>query len=599
MPRININERDRTSPGTPSGYANNTVLIAGFSEFTSEEIEAKTDAVKADANGIFEFTSADDFEKTIGLVAPNIVKTADETVTARLPMHYGNQMAYELLKMGYPIIYVSLGAPDKTVDAEGKELSAADLMKKLGDKATWEIFKDKASYDFRFVSHGLLTSAEQAKSDDLVRLENRVAKLREFLPVFNTETDRQDTEDKDLDGNPLKETDLEATRRIYADAVAKEDAYLKSKDTKAERERIGYTQSFIKLKGDTEEQETEVDETGYSYGYVQANANIMVLEDQISEALIAGEATNFSETDFNKANDAIANLAAYVAEPAPMEDEMAPNSGRGDCIALIEVDESKYITNDGTRPETRIIAAVKGMSGIITTDNGKYCACTVPSVVYNMAANDRFGGNKKFPGAFHYLACFDNSLGLGFAEWYAAAGYTRGVSSYTIDYTSVKLGEIAIQALEPRNIKNQETQPQFAVNVIANFRGSYYLWGNRTCHLLGAADGGNDLVASHFLNIRQLCTTIKKQLYISCRRFTFDPNSDKLWFNFCNSITPMLERMKADQGIRAYEIAKVYTDKKATLKARIRIVPIEAVEDFLLEVSLEDSIGETTVAITE
>jgi hypothetical protein len=235
----------------------------------------------------------------------------------------------------------------------------------------------------------------------------------------------------------------------------------------------------------------------------------------------------------------------------------------------------------------------------INADNGKYCACTVPSVVYNMAADDRFGGNRKFPGAFHYLACFDNSLGLGFAEWYAAAGYTRGVSSYVIDHTTVKLGEVAIQALEPRNIKDQSAQPKFAVNVIANFRGSYYLWGNRTCHPLGDAKGGNDLVASHFLNIRQLCTTIKKQLYVSCRRFTFDPNSDILWINFKNSITPMLERMKADQGVRDFKIEKVYTDKKATLKAKIRIVPIEAVEDFLLEVSLEDSLGETAVTVTE
>jgi hypothetical protein len=61
----------------------------------------------------------------------------------------------------------------------------------------------------------------------------------------------------------------------------------------------------------------------------------------------------------------------------------------------------------------------------------------------------------------------------------------------------------------------------------------------------------------------------------------------------------MLERMKADQGVRDFKIEKVYTDKKATLKARIRIVPIEAVEDFLLEVSLEDSLGETAVTVTE
>jgi hypothetical protein len=107
---------------------------------------------------------------------------------------------------------------------------------------------------------------------------------------------------------------------------------------------------------------------------------------------------------------------------------------------------------------------------------------------------------------------------------------------------------------------------------------------------------GGDLVAHHFLNIRQLCTTIKKQLYVACRRFTFDPNSDTLWFNFVNAITPTLDLMKADQGIKDYKVLKVFTDKKATLKAKIRIIPIEAVEDFDIEVSLEDSFGGVSVA---
>lgn len=591
MPRININEKDRTSPGTPGGYSNNTVLIAGFSAYTDEEIKANAAAIQADDNGIFEFESVGDFETTIGLVAPVVHVTEDKDLVTGLPTHYGNQMAYELLKMGYPVIYINLGAPYKTKGADGKALSAASLMEKLADDATWEIFKDKASYDFRFVSHGLLTSAGGAESEDLTKLRGLAEKMRSFLPVFDEAThitDKTDAEGnviKDVDGNPVKETVLEAKERMFQEAITAETAYIAStkKADIAAREAIGYTDSFIKN----------------SANYAAVNANIEEMEKLIQAADMAKE-NSFTVAEFNKANAAIAKLAHYKAVTASdgTEDEMDVTSGRGDCIALIEVDEAQYITNDGTRPEARIIKAVKDLADI-NADNGKYCACTVPSVVYNMAADERFGGNKKFPGAFHYLACFDNSLGLGFAEWYAAAGYTRGVSSYTIDHTTVKLGEIAVQALEPRNIKNQDTQPKFAVNVIANFRGNYYLWGNRTCHPLGDAAGGNDLVASHFLNIRQLCTTIKKQLYVSCRRFTFDPNSDVLWINFKNSITPMLDRMKADQGVRDYKIEKVYTDKKATLKARIRIVPIEAVEDFLLEVSLEDSLGETAVTIAE
>ena len=219
---------------------------------------------------------------------------------------------------------------------------------------------------------------------------------------------------------------------------------------------------------------------------------------------------------------------------------------------------------------------------------------TVPSVIYKMTESEAFDKNKKFPGAFHYLACFISSINSGFAEWYAAAGYTRGTASYVIDKATVKLGEVAINTLEPRTFV--AGSPKFACNVITNFRGVYYLWGNRTALQLESESSSKELVASHFLNIRQLCTTIKKQLQVACRRFTFDPSSDTLWFNFVNAIKPTLETMKADQGIRDYKILKVADNtQKAAFKAKIRIIPIEAVEDFDLEVALEDSFSDITI----
>jgi hypothetical protein len=97
------------------------------------------------------------------------------------------------------------------------------------------------------------------------------------------------------------------------------------------------------------------------------------------------------------------------------------------------------------------------------------------------------------------------------------------------------------------------------------------------------------------LNIRQLCTTLKKQLYVSCRKFTFEPNSDLLWIEFCNSIKETLDRMKADQGISDYRLIKVKSTKKALLSAKIKIVPIEAVEDFEIDLYLEDALESTTI----
>ena len=57
--------------------------------------------------------------------------------------------------------------------------------------------------------------------------------------------------------------------------------------------------------------------------------------------------------------------------------------------------------------------------------------------------------------------------------------------------------------------------------------------------------------------------------------------------------------MKADQGISGYKISRVATDKKALLVAKVRIVPIEAVEDFDISIYLEDSLSGIVVDVDE
>lgn len=79
----------------------------------------------------------------------------------------------------------------------------------------------------------------------------------------------------------------------------------------------------------------------------------------------------------------------------------------------------------------------------------------------------------------------------------------------------------------------------------------------------------------------------------------FDPNSDLLWLNFCNAIRPMLENMKANQGIADYRFEQQDTSVKAKLFAAIRIIPIEAVEDFEIGITLEDGFGEEAIQIKE
>lgn len=540
MPNILIKEFNNTTSGTAGRYGNYSVLITGYKGTPAEDNKKWQ---KPDENGIYEFSSKQAFKDTIGIA--DVEKTVGGVVVEQ---HYGNRMAYHLLNLGYTVIY-----------------KVIDRISDMNSETFWDIFKDKASYDFRFVSHGLLETCYDVEAHTV--LHSRLAAVEADVRRFKKIQD-------DVNSVVTDETqrDVEYAKEYLRVIATKDAVNADSYDGKGE--------GYLGFKNDADVQYP-------NYSTAKAYLNTTDGDVTTAPAYIAQKASidehnsqHVTPEVFNNINGLIAKLASYRTKK---EDDTVLCAGRGDCIALIELDEDKYyevVSND--RPETLIRNGISNMSAVIG-DDGKYCAMTVPSVWCKTGGNDP----EKFPGAFYYLACFISSLGSGFAEWYAAAGYTRGVASYAIDHTSVKLGEIAINVLEPRT----GSKDMFACNVIANFRGSYYLWGNRT-----AAPLGEELTADHFLNIRQLCTTIKKQLYVACRRFTFDPNSDTLWFNFVNAITPTLDLMKADQGIRDYKVLKVYTDKKATLKAKIRIIPIEAVEDFDIEVSLEDSFGGVSVA---
>lgn len=293
--------------------------------------------------------------------------------------------------------------------------------------------------------------------------------------------------------------------------------------------------------------------------------------------------------DNNKnANDRIAELADFV--------NGSSDTGRGDCIALLDVSNDVY---SSSKTQNENIAAIISDISLSFKAATKYSAILAPTVIYDRTEDEVYKNNA-LPASFHYLVCAAEAFET-YPEWFAVAGYTRGVSAnYKVLKTTVTFGEAAINALEPRYKKTDG--PSKAVNLVAKIKNSYYLWGNRTAHDLEEKDdaaGTGDLKASHFLNIRQLCCTIKKQLYLNCRKFTFEPNSDVLWINFTNAIEPLLEKMKANQGIEDYKVIKVKTSQKATFSAIIRIVPIEAVEDFDLTVTLEDSISGATVEVEE
>lgn len=329
---------------------------------------------------------------------------------------------------------------------------------------------------------------------------------------------------------------------------------------------------------------------GYQVLYVKLDTMANLAEENTFEALkdrsvydfrylISGLVDNCGGASVDAVNGILNAVANHI------NSNTTDANGRGDCIALLDIAKSVYTdANTGTvMSSSAAVEAIKGAA----SGGSTYSAFFAPVVYYGGVDDEAYENNNEFPASVHYLACAA-AVANRYPEWFAISGYTRGTSSVRVIGTGVKLGDAAVNALQPRSGSGP------SVNLVINLNGNYYLWGNRTAQALSS-----ELVASHFLNIRQLCSTLKKAIYSACRTLMFDPNSDVLWLNFCNAIRPVLERMKANQGIKDYRFEKKETSLKAKLFAAVRIVPIEAVEDFEIGITLEDEIGEASISIDE
>ena len=191
---------------------------------------------------------------------------------------------------------------------------------------------------------------------------------------------------------------------------------------------------------------------------------------------------------FSYGNSQIEAVAKY--NNSATLDTPVDSLGRGDCTALVDINENAYINLPTKTP--KIIA--KEIMTVANAETGanKYTALFAPYVTYDLAYPTEDGNayytNTKFPASFHYLACAITAR-ENFAEWYAVAGYTRGTSAYSIKSVGIKLGEVVIDLLQPRNIRSTSPAAQRSVNLVVVSNNGYFMWGNRTAELLGAQGG--------------------------------------------------------------------------------------------------------------
>ena len=217
-------------------------------------------------------------------------------------------------------------------------------------------------------------------------------------------------------------------------------------------------------------------------------------------------------------------------------------------------------------------------------DVGNYAATFVPWGVHTIKT---FGEREvEMVPSFSYLKALANSTQT-YANWYAVAGVTRGFIPNIVS-TSYNISDTVGDNLQPTDA--------VAINPIQLIRPyGYRIWGSRTLRDNARnSDLRPDLVATSFLNIRQLANDVKRVVYLAGKQCQFEPDDSVLWINYKSAITPLLDQMKGNRGLNAYEIKRVKSDKKATLKAVIKLYCIDPVENF--DITLELTDGEITVA---
>ena len=274
---------------------------------------------------------------------------------------------------------------------------------------------------------------------------------------------------------------------------------------------------------------------------------------------------------------------------------------RQDCIALINLDETATdfdykVATIRTEFEKNSSVYAAGFTPWFYSEHPTLIKGVEDLITVSDKPSTKEAETVAIPAAYGYLFAYGRMLANNAAEWQAVAGPERGIIPelsdvcYTYSYEDVEILQ-ARGADGFVKLDDATDNVGVAINPIAWVRpNGYILYGNRT---LKKNDAKKKTTAQSFLNIRNGVNAIKKVMYDAGRTFVFEQNTEVLWINFKNYITPLLDRMQSSDGLLGYTFVKVATDAKARLKAKLTVIPVEAVEDFDLDVYLVDDLTVT------
>lgn len=341
-------------------------------------------------------------------------------------------------------------------------------------------------------------------------------------------------------------------------------------------------------------------EISYVYASDLLRLGLPVLFERISDSITELNITDFwRDTDegINKIADRNEYVIKYITSggyPTFLEDDftdatkfLSVATSRRDVTFLLDYSRPMLLSGSSFNESDVldfISAWIKRVPAVGDGEQaGNYAAAFIPWGTYKSPTLFRESSNEiALAPSFAYLSALANSTQT-YANWYAIAGVTRGYIPNLIGL-DLNISDSVGNEIQPKN--------DVGINPIQNIAPyGYRIWGTRTLH--DSTEAG-DLVATSFLNIRQLANDVKRAVYIASKECMFEPDDDVLWINYKSKITPLLDRMQGNRGLTDYSIRRVATDAKATLKAVIRLYCIDPVEHF--DITLELTDGQVTTA---
>ena len=88
--------------------------------------------------------------------------------------------------------------------------------------------------------------------------------------------------------------------------------------------------------------------------------------------------------------------------------------------------------------------------------------------------------------------------------------------------------------------------------------------------------------------MRNIVSHIKKTAFLAAKYCMFEQNSDILWLNYTNYISPILDELVSSATLKDYALVQLDTTEKAKLACKIILYPVYAVEAFDITVELAD-----------